>query len=699
MSLWDIYNSVVDTATNAYNAVVNYVAPVVADVQKAATVVYNQVANYATTLYNDAVTSSTNAANAVSSFVNTVYDAATNSSPAATTTAPPVQTVAPVSYVMPVTPPSITKVTPYKPVAPIPAVVHKDNEVAPPEKRPEDKAYDKAAEQYARDKFVYDTMRELCRANDILGFCIQTTGQQPQRMAAFQVSAVTNYARHGVGTEEQISVDEFDRRALLAIQGGISQGVTVDTDYIKKLCCNEAAVLPVAPVKPEPAPKVVTPEAPANLLDAFTAFINFFTGGNVSLSSMPGYARMSPLEQEQFRAAAGFEPGTETIGAAQIAKVFYMSLIGTSLQVVGNPARQMYEYASNKAVPIRIPDINTLRDLDHRGLLQGAMPVPLTPELATETFFDFAAMNGFNRSWATLLTALQTVIPDVSMSNEMRFRLRPGRADRLGATVFNEDEYFRLLSLNHISREYADRVKALSYTPLGIRQISTLVTRGVLSDADDIQNRYLDLGYLPEDAALLTASAVYEKPSAEKVLTRSFIEQEFDEGLINADELTAEYIVMGYSDVDAHKLTSLRTEKKIKAAAKEAERIKKAEGLGKKLSESATVAAYKVGIIGRDAALHKILRFGYNGDDAEILLQTADREINKPPKAVSTPAVKTYKGINEALNGYVNGEIDDAALIALLRGFNLDGEAAARLLTVAQESKASSWAGQGVPPA
>lgn len=106
-------------------------------------------------------------------------------------------------------------------------------------------------------------------------------------------------------------------------------------------------------------------------------------------------------------------------------------------------------------------------------------------------------------------------LPATTMANEFLRRLRPGRpkvvfaekpdggAERIEVPPFTVDDYLRVLKANDWAPAMRARILATSYVPINATTIKAAHRAGTM-DRTEVNERYQDLGYSPEDAETLT---------------------------------------------------------------------------------------------------------------------------------------------------------------------------------------------------
>lgn len=137
-------------------------------------------------------------------------------------------------------------------------------------------------------------------------------------------------------------------------------------------------------------------------------------------------------------------------------------------------------------------------------------------------------------------------LPSLTMAFEMYHRLRPGK---YGNPVTLE-VLDGLIKAHDISPTWRDRLREISHTLLTRVDIRRAYQIGVLS-RDGVYDKYLDLGYNPENAEILTSIATQEGTETGKDLTRSAITSSYAKGILDQNAAMEELIDLGYDEGEA----------------------------------------------------------------------------------------------------------------------------------------------------
>lgn len=199
----------------------------------------------------------------------------------------------------------------------------------------------------------------------------------------------------------------------------------------------------------------------------------------------------------------------------------------------------------------------------------------LPPEYLKE-----AAKVGVDAKTATDFWCAHWVLPSVEMGYEMFHR-----------GVISLDELKTLLKVQDIMPYWRDKLVKIAYTPYTRVDVRRMYQLGVLT-RDEVKRAYLDLGYDDEKAEKMTeftARYIEEEP---KTLTRTMIEDAYEQGEIDRETAVSMIVRLGYDEPNADLIIRLKETKE-----KEDELQDKIDTI---------VANFKSGVITQEQALAQI---------------------------------------------------------------------------------------------
>lgn len=209
---------------------------------------------------------------------------------------------------------------------------------------------------------------------------------------------------------------------------------------------------------------------------------------------------------------------------------------------------------ANRPVPL-LQDIITfaVRDVFEKeaaelaGLFQG-MP---------DDYLKEAKKRGLSESDARLYWGAHWSLPGINHVYEMLHRLYPGSGY---STTFTDDDMDTFFNLADIAPGFRERLKAISYSPLTRVDIRRIYAMGLWGDGQAAKARlireYRQIGYAPDNAAILADFTIQSYGAGRKRFTRSQIESFYINKIWedqSAKKAETELLKIGY-DPDQAKL-------------------------------------------------------------------------------------------------------------------------------------------------
>ncbi|MEM1552658.1 MAG: hypothetical protein QXH03_08335 [Candidatus Bathyarchaeia archaeon] len=320
-----------------------------------------------------------------------------------------------------------------------------------------------------------------------------------------------------------------------------------------------------------------------------------------------------------------------------------------------------FDISVKKALYWRIPSPT--------DLIRMAVREVFTPEVAEkfgqyedfpEVFKELAAKLGISEFWAKAYWAAHWDLPSMTQGFEMFHR-----------RIITEEELKMLLRALDVMPFWRDKLIKLSYNVIPRVDLRRMYTLGILSE-EDVYEHYLDLGYKPEDARVLTQWTVrYYGPEDEseleeyRNLTRELIVKAYKTGLINRNEAFSRLVGLKYHENDAELILKLAdTELEIEGGTEK--QLAGREKIARHVSD-----AYVRGLMNRGEAMEALLRLNYTYEEAENILKAAESDF-------------IMEGIDDFITGvrnrYIDGVLNRDEAEAALTAANLDAEGIKRLL-------------------
>lgn len=161
-------------------------------------------------------------------------------------------------------------------------------------------------------------------------------------------------------------------------------------------------------------------------------------------------------------------------------------------------------------------------------------------------WIQWAKKLGLSEDWCKRYWRAHWVIPGIREGFEMLHRLRPGTTDN----PFTEADLETMLTVADIPAFFRDRLKEVGYYPLTRVDVRRMYGLGVL-DRDEVKANYLDLGYNDLNAERMTEFTVRFEKQEQRDLTRSVIVSAYERKVMPRGEAYSALQDIGYDDDDA----------------------------------------------------------------------------------------------------------------------------------------------------
>lgn len=152
-------------------------------------------------------------------------------------------------------------------------------------------------------------------------------------------------------------------------------------------------------------------------------------------------------------------------------------------------------------------------------------------------FLTEVAKAGVSQEQAKNYWAAHWELPSVLQGYEMYQR-----------RVITSDDLDKLMIAQDIMPFWRDKLKAISFNPLTRVDVRRMWSFGVITDFNELVNRYKDIGYNEVDAKALADFTVVYESDEEQGLTRAAIIDAYKKGIITKDELTTYFEGLRYSE-------------------------------------------------------------------------------------------------------------------------------------------------------
>lgn len=161
--------------------------------------------------------------------------------------------------------------------------------------------------------------------------------------------------------------------------------------------------------------------------------------------------------------------------------------------------------------------------------------IGLADEFPTEQL-DWLKKQGISEDWARKYWIAHWEQPSIGQGFEMYHR-----------RVITAEELDILFKAVEIPPFWRDKLTQIAYNPLTRVDVRRMYQLDVLSE-EQVYNSYLDFGYSPANAELMTNFTIRFKHEHEQELTRSAILESYHEDLISHSDAKALMVDQGYSD-------------------------------------------------------------------------------------------------------------------------------------------------------
>jgi hypothetical protein len=153
-----------------------------------------------------------------------------------------------------------------------------------------------------------------------------------------------------------------------------------------------------------------------------------------------------------------------------------------------------------------------------------------------EEFIQAAAKAGLPEEQAKNYWGAHWELPSISQAFEMYHR-----------RIINEEELNTLLRSQDVMPYWRERLTSMAYSPLTRVDVRRMYGLGVL-DRDGVYNAYLDHGYSPENAELMTNFTIKYETNEDFGITRSTVLKSYKKGLITQDQAVSYLAQLGYAE-------------------------------------------------------------------------------------------------------------------------------------------------------
>lgn len=154
-----------------------------------------------------------------------------------------------------------------------------------------------------------------------------------------------------------------------------------------------------------------------------------------------------------------------------------------------------------------------------------------------DEFAEWMLKQGYDEDWAKKYWVAHWRLPSLTMAYDMFHR-----------RIITEDDLDRLFAVSDIAPFWRSKLKDAAYRPLTRVDVRRMYAFGVLNEGG-VYNSYLDLGYNPDNAALMTEFTIKYEAGEERNGTKADILTAYNEGILTRGEARDALEGLGYGDV------------------------------------------------------------------------------------------------------------------------------------------------------
>lgn len=160
----------------------------------------------------------------------------------------------------------------------------------------------------------------------------------------------------------------------------------------------------------------------------------------------------------------------------------------------------------------------------------------------SEKYIAEAAKAGLQEEQAMNYWAAHWELPSITQAFEMFHR-----------RIINQEDLFRLLKALDVMPYWRERLTQMAYSPLTRVDVRRMYGLGVL-DREGVYNAYLDHGYSPDNAELMTQFTIKYETNEDYGITRTTVLKSYKKGLISEQEARQYLAQLGYAEntIDLH---------------------------------------------------------------------------------------------------------------------------------------------------
>jgi hypothetical protein len=226
----------------------------------------------------------------------------------------------------------------------------------------------------------------------------------------------------------------------------------------------------------------------------------------------------------------------------------------------------------------------------------------------SDKFRDYMRDYGFTDYDINSYWASHWVLPSPRQALEMFWRLRPGRT--VSAKPFTKNDLKSLLKRADYLPAYHEQLIETAYTPITRVDVRRLYRLGLI-DEKEVENRFLDIGYSPEDSKLMRQFAANDVYPDESAVTLSEMKSAYVNRIISKDEFDTFLSKGGYTPDSISLMYRILSDKMAPEEKKPYTR---------KLTKADIISGYNEGVITDETAISQLQSIGYSTINAKYFI-------------------------------------------------------------------------------
>lgn len=291
-----------------------------------------------------------------------------------------------------------------------------------------------------------------------------------------------------------------------------------------------------------------------------------------------------------------------------------------------------------------------------------------------ENMLQYTRKQGIPDEWVKRYWYAHWILPSPQQAYEMLHRLRPGRSD----ITFDKDDLNTLFTIADYAPHFRPYLEAISYNPITRVDIRRMYRIGVI-DAEEVKQRYMDIGYTDKDAELLKDFTVrYEtgtgvdKDEEYQKLSKSVLEKMYKKGALDETQFRERLEKLRYGAEEIELIITLAKQEMSEDMYLDY----------KKQFVTDTIKdvrnAYNASMISENVSREVLTALGISQTNIEYIIKSEKYQMELSD---------LNSKISDISKAFLSGAIDYDKLVSSLSSLNISGEQLTRITTDLQHSK------------